>query len=131
MGAVEYNGYTAICCIVPEEKQGSEYPCSTPPPVCPAGFEEYDGQCYFFSVDEQEWTDAKATCEGMGATLARPTEAGNAFIVGNIKTSSDDWWIDLNDRDCDNMQYSDSSEDFLWNDKLCSTDNRYICQKAL
>ena len=52
---------------------------------CDPGWTWYNGQCYFFSSDKQNYTDAMANCTALGAQLAvLSTQAKNNFVVDHM-----------------------------------------------
>jgi len=111
--AIEYNGTTAYCCWVPELDLTNEFPCTTPPsppPSCPDGFEQFEGNCFMFSSRRSSWGEARKFCTGKGGYLARPDTVANFFIIGSIKNTKLDHWFDLNKKNIDKWQYSDRSK---------------------
>jgi len=162
--AVEYHGDSAMCCVLPELDLQNGHPCTTPPPPppqCPQYWEQNNGKCFFFHHKKVDWAAAKASCESLDSTLARPDALTNEFIAQTIANTAADFWFDLNKNNSTEFSWTNSLvptftdwaagepnnydffggeencaqygwlKDFKWNDEGCHNTARYICQRDL
>lgn len=53
--------------LIPDFALFKAKPCSQ----CPHGWEEDGGQCYFFSMNRSNWTQAREECKQQGGDLVR------------------------------------------------------------
>ena len=66
--------------------------------VCPVGYVEYSGDCYFFSSDSQTWSVARTTCQNINFgydLVSIQSSSVNTFLISNL--GGNDYWIGLND----------------------------------
>ena len=126
-------------------------------PVCPSGHVPYLANCYFFSSDTKNWTDARAACRDLGTNYDLVSIINNGiqeFLTKNLTSQS--YWIGLNDISQEGIYKWVNEEDltagktfwnsgepnqsgdedcieFLghlggkWNDLRCSWQRKYIC----
>ena len=67
-------------------------------PVCPSGHVPYLANCYFFSSDTKNWTDARAACRELGTNYDLVSIINNGiqeFLTKNLTSQS--YYIGLND----------------------------------
>ncbi|XP_070597166.1 hepatic lectin-like [Erythrolamprus reginae] len=121
-------------------------------------WKDYNGACYFFSVDQVIWHTAKSKCEEMKSELIVITNQeeqnfvqdqvrGDRFWIG-LSDHNDEgqWrWIDSTDfrtsyknwlegEPNDNSNNEDCGELYTagkWNDVACNAKKFYVCKKPL
>ncbi|XP_064293275.1 CD209 antigen-like isoform X1 [Phalacrocorax carbo] len=131
----------------------SEILCAT----CPAGWQQFDKTCYFFSDAKQSWRASQESCAAFGAHLAVvSSEQENKFLANHIM---DDrvFWLGLTDTLQEgNWQWVDGTplsvlfwnsgepnnagrhgEDCAsiysngrWNDIICTNAEAWICERS-
>ena len=128
---------------------------------CPSDWERQGDRCYFWSEDTRDdrksWFDAEETCKERGGHLAsvsdelihkymQDKQAQERWIGGFRNQENDSWvWSDCStwdynlgwaqhepndyhgNEDCVEYYYPQ----FKWNDRPCSTHQRFICASIL
>ncbi|XP_063409895.1 perlucin-like protein [Mytilus trossulus] len=115
--------------------------------------------CYYFSKDQKNWTDAKSSCQSKASMLAevvssdqrdflktKAEENRYTFWLGGTDIVTESVWMwttsqttftftdwhpnnPSNDDGNENCLEMRQSVDFLWNDNFCYHTNNYICQR--
>ncbi|NWI32261.1 CL17A protein, partial [Sula dactylatra] len=124
---------------------------------CPAGWQQFDKTCYFFSTAKQSWLASKDSCTSFNAHLAIVnSEQENKFLANHIMDNRV-FWLGLTDMQKEgNWQWVDGSpvsvlfwntgepnnaghhgEDCAtifsnghWNDIICSSTEAWICERS-
>ncbi|XP_034003339.1 CD209 antigen-like protein C [Trematomus bernacchii] len=123
--------------------------------TCPEGWRKFDCSCYLFSTEKRSWEQSRQDCTARGADLVIvDSEEEQEFITSMIKEQT---WIGLNDtkeegtwkwvdgsplnltfwstRQPDNFDGEDCAEirsivhSKSWNDRPCTYDLHWICEK--
>uniref|UniRef100_H3BZF8 C-type lectin domain-containing protein n=1 Tax=Tetraodon nigroviridis TaxID=99883 RepID=H3BZF8_TETNG len=73
-----------------------------PCPKCPDGWQEFEGQCYYFSDNKLKWEEARERCQQQGADLVQvSSKEEQQFLTDRVKpmmSDNDDlFWIGLTD----------------------------------
>ncbi|XP_074786225.1 C-type lectin domain family 17, member A-like [Athene noctua] len=124
---------------------------------CPAGWEQFAKTCYYFSSNTKTWLGAKEFCANYNAHLAVVnSEQENKFLANHVMDNRV-FWLGLTDMHTEgSWQWVDSrslslsfwntgepnnagqhGEDCAsiyangrWNDAICSTAERWICERS-
>uniref|UniRef100_A0A8B9LZ89 C-type lectin domain-containing protein n=1 Tax=Accipiter nisus TaxID=211598 RepID=A0A8B9LZ89_9AVES len=124
---------------------------------CPAGWQQFDKTCYFFSSTTKPWLGAKEFCANFNSHLAIVnTEQENKFLANHIMDNRV-FWLGLTDMHTEgNWQWVDGSilslafwnsgepnnvghegEDCAtiyssgrWNDATCSNAETWVCERS-
>lgn len=124
---------------------------------CPAGWQQFDKTCYYFSTEGKSWVEARAACSMLGAQLAIiNSELENKFLANNIMEIRA-FWLGLSDMQregdwewLDGQSLSISfwrkgepnnvgqhgedcatiSSSGLWNDVTCTSHEAWVCERS-
>uniref|UniRef100_H3C654 C-type lectin domain-containing protein n=1 Tax=Tetraodon nigroviridis TaxID=99883 RepID=H3C654_TETNG len=71
-------------------------------PKCRDGWEEFEGQCYYFSNNTSKWEEARERCQLQGADLVQvSSRKEQEFLTDRVKQmmrgNNDLFWIGLTD----------------------------------
>ncbi|XP_030005405.1 macrophage mannose receptor 1-like [Sphaeramia orbicularis] len=77
-------GYSSIC--VQESNSG-------PPGLCPDGWVDFQGQCYFYNQDLLTWSDADTFCAEFEASLVSVHSPQEYHLLGQITSGSYPFWM--------------------------------------
>ncbi|XP_063422181.1 macrophage mannose receptor 1-like [Mytilus trossulus] len=147
-------------CIIGFDQPVQAVTTPTPTLICDDHWTLNSGRCFQFNDTKKNWLDARESCQSQGGDLATvDTDAVNSFVIGLINRNDNEYWIGLNDRTqnrkyiwiqsgaqlssfnkwCKNepndytgtescVQYFTTN--LCWNDRGCSAQLKYICQKS-
>uniref|UniRef100_A0ABM5FIM0 C-type lectin domain family 2 member D-like n=1 Tax=Pogona vitticeps TaxID=103695 RepID=A0ABM5FIM0_9SAUR len=79
--------------ILSEKPSCGEVPLPRHSPPCPPRWIWYQGNCYYFSEEERNWSSSQDFCSSHHASLARITNEENDFI--HLLKGRDPFWIGL------------------------------------
>uniref|UniRef100_A0A8B9LVD8 C-type lectin domain-containing protein n=1 Tax=Accipiter nisus TaxID=211598 RepID=A0A8B9LVD8_9AVES len=98
---------------------------------CPAGWQQFDKTCYFFSSTTKPcWLDAKEICADQGAHLViinSEQEQVSQLLCLKYPFS---WRISTPNKDKDQKDCGSIGPGGIWNDDRCSHTNHWICEKS-
>nr|XP_020634155.1 uncharacterized protein LOC110070780 isoform X2 [Pogona vitticeps] len=76
-----------------KKPSGGDVPLPHHSPPCPPRWIWYQGNCYYFSKEERNWSSSQDFCSSHHASLARITNEENDFI--HLLKGRDPFWIGL------------------------------------
>ncbi|KAM5172758.1 uncharacterized protein ACMZJ9_005491 [Mantella aurantiaca] len=129
--------------------------------LCPTGWMNFDGSCYFWSSNMRPWNSAKKECEDRNAHLV-VVNGNQEMIYLRAFSEKKMWWLGLTERE-DTWEWVDGTsyemtpqfwqagqpDDYAnrglrggedcaqlrdadgWNDAHCSSKHLYVCEKRI
>ncbi|XP_006899228.1 PREDICTED: asialoglycoprotein receptor 1-like [Elephantulus edwardii] len=141
-----------VCQMAALKNNGSQTTC------CPPNWEEFKGNCYWFSNSKKPWSEAEEYCQMNGAHLVVITSSEEQNFVQEKMGNSEHWmglhdldgvwkWVDGTDYETGFKHWApDQPDDWYghgqgggedcahftyngkWNDNVCKTPYKWICQ---
>ncbi|XP_051828468.1 CD209 antigen isoform X2 [Antechinus flavipes] len=120
---------------------------------CPYKWELYKDSCYFFSVNQNSWEEAREACKIDGSDLVIVSSSEEQKYLKQKIDLSHVWWLGLSDKKKEGTWHwvdgtileqsfwnegepnNAGDEDYCeltsksWNDASCSKKNKWICEK--
>ncbi|CAC5422424.1 unnamed protein product [Mytilus coruscus] len=78
---------------------------------CPAHWDLFEGNCYFFSQDQKSWHDSKVYCEEQQSMLVEViSDTENNFLKGKTEEHIPSYWIGATDIETEGVWIWDTSQ---------------------
>ncbi|XP_060567340.1 perlucin-like protein [Ruditapes philippinarum] len=148
------SGYTGSNCETEIGTPCGSHEACNEGDTCPDGWIKFQCSCYMYVSTEVDWQTAKSDCQSKGAYLVEITTKAESDFIYSFVEVDDYTWTGLTDIGAEGTfvwECSGESPDYIVNDAIdfntelndcvksgfyweavtCSTNQAYICEKAL